>query len=344
MAVPSITSLDKPEGTPSGGYVVTIQGTDFATQGTMAPGVLQAIPDSVRVTLRNTQFNLTVPIEKINLISETAITFVMPKVILITHDGPGSDMPFDVTVENLDSNGDPIPGEATTAANAFTIKRRCIDGVRLGKIASLVQFLVVLMRSEIHWNTSTVVHTEYDRDTSTPRAEAVKLPHITILGPDITKSEAGYQDLSRVVAQDGDEYSSVEAPVYYDVAFSLVMVADTNAVIYNLQGAALDFFTQNHTISVPDDLRDPNGPATDMAMQLTFGPSVEQITSQYPSNIRVARAEFTVFGLPCYEEDIDGCPTPVDFGFTVSEDGTEILPIDNRCLAALLEAEAGSNP
>lgn len=343
--VPAITSLSKTEGTPSGGYVVTINGTGFATQADTAPVAGQPIPDSVEVTFSNTAMNLSVKAEKIKLVSETAITVVVPKIILYTTvDGPPADVPLDVSVQNLDANGDPVAGETNTLVEGFTLRRRCIDGTRLGKITSLTQFLIVLLRSEVHWNTSTVPHTEYDRDTSTPRADAVKLPHIVLLGPDITESEAGYQDYSREETQVGDEFSSVEAAVRYDVAYSLVVAADTHAVVQNLQGALLDFFAQNKKISVPNNLSDLSQGYTDLAMKLTFGPSVEQITSQYPSNVRVARAEFTVYGLPCYEEDVDGCPTPVDYGFTVKENGVEIIPIDSKCVSLLLEMGNGNNP
>lgn len=351
MAVPVITNLDNTEGTPSGGYVVTVNGTDFAVQGTDFPAIGEEVPDSVQVTLSNSTLGFSVQAETIKLVSDTSISFIMPKVILITADSPTDDMVLDVTVQNLDSNGDAIPGEVATLTGAFTIKRRCIDGVRLGKIASLAQYLIVLMRSEVHWNVSTVPHTEYDRDTSDPRAQAVKLPHMTLLGPDITLAEAGYQSLTPQVDQGSESFLRVEAPVYYDLAFSLVLVADTSAVIMNMQGALLDFFVQNNNIRVPNDLADPYGPYTEMAMKLTFGPSVEQITSQYSSNLKVARAEFTVYGLPCYEEDVQGCPAPVDIGFTVQDAevggqdmGIQIIPIDNKCLNALLEFEANNNP
>ena len=139
-----------------------------------------------------------------------------------------------VTIENLDNDGNPVGGETVTAADAFTYERPQLDGSTNFK--RLVRELLRTFKRQVIPNTVLTTHTDYD-DTTGDALNIValaKLPGIVLTGPDLRKNTF-YSEHGGVQVQSGPRESDrKQAPRTVDLIFEVVGATDSDGILLNL--------------------------------------------------------------------------------------------------------------
>lgn len=184
MPVPTVLTVSPTTGTPTGGQLVEITGTNFRLPTTPAADVVPApaAPPSVRVTFGGTASS------RVDVISETRLLVNVPSRVL-PYDINGvtdSSETVDIVVENIDDSGVLIPTETVTQASAYTYTRPGIsyDADQFG-ITRLTETLVDMLRSQVLANTSIETAVDYDPDSGTTRIDTQKLPQLVLTGPEL---------------------------------------------------------------------------------------------------------------------------------------------------------------
>ena len=166
----------------------------------------------------------------------------------------------DVTLQNLDAAGSPVPGEEATLPNAFRFLRS-----RLAKETDLTRLVRALLRElkrQVLSQASITVAVDY-RDAETGEMELVtvaEIPSLVLSGPQV--SENRFYTLSEgredVVAGPAGPELARHRPTYtVDLAFTITAVSDHTVELLNLMAAVGTFLNRNRWIELPRDPDDP---------------------------------------------------------------------------------------
>lgn len=213
MAIPTIASLSPNAGPPHGGYMVQILGTNFQQPVSTPFGPRQV---TVHVYIET----MKVPDEWVEVISSTEIEIRMPQ---DESDPATVTYPLlqDVTVQNVDPAGVPIPGEEVTAANAWSYTRMPDSGSVPEEI--VFRWLRRYLARNLPVPVTGTVHVNYQEDGLLTLPQEVKAPCIVLLGPRMMPAPEGTAGL-----QDPDEsLGDLRLPKAYHHVYD-VMVLDTN--------------------------------------------------------------------------------------------------------------------
>jgi len=264
MAVPTITSVTPATGLSHGNYLVTIKGANIALPhepaatgpaGDLTPHV-EVLFDGVACDWRFTGVIDDPDGAAGDRILWCRVPGGMPAIYVVdrrTGDVKGA---VDITITNLDVDGDPVTGETVTAGEAFSyeypdLKQDCM-------VLRVVRDLVQKLRRQVLRNVVTSVHTDYDNVVDgSAVAQLSELPAISLSIQGIPYDRMGMTQ-ERDVEDRDDDYGSVEieTPETVDLRFQLIGVVDNDKHLLNLPAAVTRFFKANRTLTVaadPDD-------------------------------------------------------------------------------------------
>ena len=277
MSVPTFTSITPNAGTAQGRFLAVINGSNFR------------IPDSPPATgFVGGAESRTLKVEIDGVEADRAFAMSVGKIAVLIPDYRGAadieTIPtVDVTITNLDNNGDPIAGETVTAVGAFSFERPQIDGQT--DLTRLVREVLRVFKRQILTNVVMTTHTDYD-DTTGDDLNIIalaKLPGIVITGPDLVLNTFYREQLGSLV-QDGREFARKKSSRTVDLVFEFVGAADRTTHLINLMNTVGTFFEKNKFIRFDRDGDDPGVGSVQYEMELTTDPAVQSRANE--SNVR----------------------------------------------------------
>jgi len=297
MAVPTLSSITPAAGTPTGGQVIAIVGTNFrlpTPPGAAIP--VPAAPPPVRVLFGAT------PSPDVAVVSSTRLLVRVPKRALPVV-GPNtlaSEL-VDVTVENIDDSGVLIPGETVTADDAYEYIRPPIAVNLAGKygVTRVTETLVDLLRSECLANTMPETGTDYDPNTSTIKIESARTPQLVVTGPDLEfNAFFTFRGAYLVPGPQALEGFRRRRHRVVDLNYEIVGVTNDSIQLNNLIEVLALVVERNPTLRF--ELTPGQGDFIDLEMRWTSDPSYERQGADpgLISDLRVFRGALQLRGYP----------------------------------------------
>ena len=280
MAVPTISNVSPDAGPSRGRVLITVEGTGFReppapplTGPTTSPG------PTVKVEFGS------VEADRVWVVSSTELLVRTPA------KEPGV---HDITVTNLDDDGDPIAGETVTEASSYTTSLPDLTASTV--LTRVMRTLILEMRKQVLSNTKAIVHSEYDEDTGDllsiiPTAE---LPALVVIGPRLRQNrfystnETDEKDLGALVGQ-------IRPKRTEDLIFTVVGASDNTTELTNLLAHFTDFLQLNIYLRMDRDEADPSAGQVQYEMEFEAEPSAASEANA--SNIRYFTSDLVIRGV-----------------------------------------------
>jgi hypothetical protein len=235
MAAPTLTTLTPATGPASGGDLVRLAGTGFASKIAVRfggrPATVVALRDEAGVSLADVRTPAL----------EAGVA--------------------DVELANLDSGGTPVVGESVLLAGAYRVQRAAV--AREADLTRAIRQLLRELKRQVLANVSATVSVDYD-DTTVDGMNVVamaKVPSLVLSGPTL-RANRFYsanvlgEDVVRGLA--GPELVRRRPPYTVDLVFTLTAASERTAELFNLMAAVATFLNRNRWLELP---RDPSDPA-----------------------------------------------------------------------------------
>lgn len=270
MAVPTLSAIEPTRGPSAGGDLVRITGTGFGAKVAVYFGNAQA--------------------EVIALRSDATVGVVD---IRTPPHGHGL---VDVTVYNLDADGEPIAGEEAAASQAYRFEKAQL--VHEADLTRLVRVLLRRLKDEVLSATSLTVSVDYD-DTQMEGHSLIalaSLPSIVLSGPRMVQNRfystnVAHEDV--VTGPEGPELLRRRPAYTVDLSFTLTAASDRTVELLNMMAAVATFLNRLRFI---DMLRDP-GDASKATVRWEMDPEGEYRTRlDGPDDVRAFTCGFLVRG------------------------------------------------
>lgn len=235
MTAPSLAGISPNVGPASGGGLVRITGADFADR-------VEVFFDDAPASVLNVHHDAGLDIADVR-----APAHAQGRV--------------DVTLQNLDPSGSPVPGEADTLPDAYRFLRSKLAGET--DFIRLVRALLRELKRQVLSQVSMTVAVDY-RDAESGELELVtvaEIPSVVLSGPRISENRfyalnEGREDV--VPGPAGPELARHRPPYTVDLAFTITAVSDHTVELLNLMAAVGIFLGRNRWLTLP---RDPFNPA-----------------------------------------------------------------------------------
>ena len=165
-----------------------------------------------------------------------------------------------VTVINLDSEGEPIPGEQAVLSDAYRFKRS--ELIQETDLTRLIRTIIRNIKQQLIENTSITVSVDYD-DTSLDGLDVVaisKLPSLVLSGPSVEENRFFSTNEPRdfmVESVLGPEVIRHDPPFTVDLNFTITVASDRTVELLNLMAAVATFLSRNRWLEME---RDPSSP------------------------------------------------------------------------------------
>ena len=234
MAIPTLLPPEPASGPSSGGDLVTLRGTGFASSVAVRFGTADAVVESVR--------------------QEGAES------IAVVRTPPHAEATVDIALQNLDAGGATIPGELVVLAAAYRFLRPRI--VQEADLTRLIRTLLRELKRQVIVNVSLSVAVDFD-DTPFDGLDVVaisKLPSLVLTGPRLRENRALSTNEAHeeaVVGPSGPELRRRRPPLTVDLEFGITGASDRAIELLNLIGATSTFLNTNRWLTM---LRDPDAP------------------------------------------------------------------------------------
>ena len=291
MAAPVISTILKTKGTTIGGDLVEIYGLNFQDYP-----ISTTLPTKILYEPVGVWFG-TKPAAEITVVEGTRLILKTPyhKENVVN----GVLTPVDITISNLDSNGDPIPGETTVATEAFTFQLPSLQ--KVSRIEYIIDTLITLFKDTVHPNiVFNRVHTDYD-DTVSDRLNITKiasLPHAIMIGPQALENRfySRYGSIAGCPSASG-EVEIIKQKKAMDLTFRLRLVSDSSQELLRLKQAFIDFFERTKYFNIPTEHTDPTGPCESYELDIFPGGDFTITHTSNNSNIIQAEGGFMLTGV-----------------------------------------------
>lgn len=304
MAVPTITSLSPASGHTGGQTLVEIVGTNFRVPAyPPAEGVTET-PVTMRVTFGGEAGTL------VGVIDEETLLVLTP-----SHDESGvpatslneAIAASDVTVENLDDNGDPIVGESATLAEAFSFRKPVLN-VPTTTERVLEELQRQLQRAlprgvELVYDP----HTDYDDETGDALniVRFARLPGVGLTGLRTPKSQVASDRGEITVEIDDSRSVTRRAPIKRDAILTVIAASDSRHELGRLSLAIQQIFEKLTTLRIPLDIGDASRGYAEYDVIYGHG-EVTHGDRQGLGNVMAVSGELQIFGIE--ETDLLGAP------------------------------------
>jgi len=234
MAVPVLSNVSPELGPTGGGEVVRLSGSDFA--------------ERVAVDLGGE------PTEVLSVWEEAGVS--VADVRTPAH----AEGVVDVHLQNLDSDGVPVPGEEALLPGAYRFLRPRL--ARQSDLTRLVRTLLRALKRQVIESTSIAVSVDF-RDAETGDLELVsvaRLPSLALSGPRVAENRfyalnEGREDV--VPGPAGPELARHRPTYTVDLAFTITAASDSTVELLNLMAAVGTFLSRSRWIEMDRDPDDP---------------------------------------------------------------------------------------
>ncbi len=309
MAVPLIVSVIPAVGPTGGRNLVRIKTNNARLPPPPADDVFVGgtFPQTVEVKFGSE------PAIDVRVFSKGLVTCLAP-----IHD-PGV---VDVTVTNLDDNGDPIVGETVTKASAYTFVRPNLT--LEDDFTRLIRTFIRELKRQVVDEVSLTVHTDFDESTADflNIARIAKLPALVLVGPDINENRFFSTNEKQEIELDDGTVEIRRAPYTVDLLFECIGIAELNAQKLNLMAAFTKFIARNKWLEMDRDPADPSKGRVRYEMDFTEeGGEPSATDSLNDSNIRSFSGNIIIRGFDL--EDLAGVTEDrlVEISRVTEEDG-----------------------
>jgi hypothetical protein len=275
MAVPTVTNIYPARGHSGGRALVRILGGGFSEDG-------------VTVTFGGKAARSAFVV---NHALCYAVTPISPLQDADTGAGDGD---VDVGVQNLDSNGDPIPGEAVTVTDGFHY--RMPSFARKTTIERATLRLREELRRQVWREVIIRRHLDYSRDAGALQVELSQLPAIALVGPQVVRNGV-YQRNDTSEAQGERFLMSRLPPMTVDLQFGLIGAWNKDRHGFGLMEATMGFFKKNIRLQV--DRVDGDPAQGHVLFDLVFSPGglPAVVTSPNESNVEAFSGTVAIIGV-----------------------------------------------
>lgn len=319
MAAPTFTSITPSSGWSAGRQLVEIRGTNFrlpTTQPVSTSGAAPRAPQSVRVLFGG------VPARSVRVYSSTLLRVLTPQHWAtrwwfdfgdkrVRAPGPQAPPPpgatlveesgtVDVTIENIDDDGDLIAGETITAPSAYSFVRPRLD--QQGTWDRAVTAFVDALRVSIMDNVVDDADADYDVDTGEVRGltSVSSLPAIALVNKNFDDSADQFSQGPDEEDGSGDYVLVRRAPIFTDFTCSLIGMSEDPLELRAMAELVRLFFQNQDEILIP---KNPDVPAAgNYRLNLRRGPDE---TGTRESG-RIGRTNLLIFTVQVL---ISGIPT-----------------------------------
>ncbi len=295
MATPTIAAITPSTGHTGGRTLVEITGTGFRVPEYPPSAGATDTPITVRVTFGGEEA------EVFGIVDEETLLVLTP-----SHDESGvpatalnqAIAASDVTVTNLDDDGEAISGESATAAEAFSFRKPILNvATTTERVLKELQrqFQRALPRGvELVYDP----HTDFDDETGDALniVRFARLPGVGLTGLRLPKSEVGAERADVEVAID-DDRTVIRRPSIRRDAFLTVMAASDNRdELMRLELAIEQIFEKLTEVRIPMDPGDATrGYAT---YQVQYGRGeVTMGDRQGLGNVMATTGELAIMGI-----------------------------------------------
>ena len=295
MPIPTVTSISPNSGTPSGGQMVEVIGTDFRTPTAPDPTIIPVpvAPPSVRVYLNG------VEVESV-YISDTRLFIKIPAtgMPIDSHGNTSGQLQVDLTIENIDDTGVLIPTETVTVEDAYTYNRPGISHVETDSLVALSGQLVDMLRAQVLANTNINSSTDYDPNTGTQVIEVECNPQLIIHGPSMMENTFyTRRKLPGLASGVTDEWFEYRRPRYVDLRYEIMGTTNSTVQLINLMQLLTTVLDRNATFNFVCDPANPT--ATEpLELHISRDCRMEKVQMHGKSDLRVFTAEIIIKGLP----------------------------------------------
>lgn len=230
--VPSLYTVTPAEGLASGRAVATLTGWGFNMPPDPPSGYVgDDVTPSVAVLVNGRDA------DAVAVLSSTEIQFLIPEYL-----GPPASMEtaVDVVVRNLDSNGDPIPTEEATLAEAFTYKHP--DLTASSNIQWITRWVLRMLRRNIVDNVSISASPDFSSAPATQVTFVSGLPAVSVSGPTVRENKVLRDNETRVEDDSPSGKTRKNAPYTADVLYDIMVIGRNKIESQNLKEAAIRYF------------------------------------------------------------------------------------------------------
>jgi hypothetical protein len=235
------------------------------------------------------------------------------------HD-PGT---VDVTVTNVDQDGNQVGSETVTLVNAYTFKRP--DLTEITTLQRVVRTMLQDLKRQVLENISLTTHTDFDSTTSDNLdiVELSTLPGIALFGPRLTENRFYTRNEPLDFQPVAGQYDRVRPPACVDLTFTLVGAADSMTELLNLQNIVVDYFQRNPWLIMDKDESDPSAGTVQYELDTVLGAGMSVGSAPNVNNVRHFTGDFVIRGVEIESSDmtVNRSFALVDFVPTGSVDG-----------------------
>lgn len=212
----------------------------------------------------------------------------------------------DVVVQNLDANGEPIPGGLAIARDAFTYVRQSLAVE--ADLTRLVRALLHELKRQVLDNVVLTVHTDFDADAGAELhlATIARLPALVLVGPELAEDRFFSLNQQPELAIGSGHFVQRRVPYTVDLGFTVIGVSDHTTGLLNLMAATQLFFHRNPYLELDRDPAAPSAGRVRYEMDIARDGDLRVTSQPNPSNVRSFSGRLVVRGFDL--EDLAGFP------------------------------------
>ncbi len=282
MAVPSIISIVPSIGSTIGSELIEVKGNDFQLPPAPPPtGVVPVAAPTVEVTFGG--------------VSATAVFVITPGRLLV-QTPKHAEGDVDVVVNNIDTDGDVIPGETVTEVDGFKFlfPNLAVEA----DLTALVRQVLQFFKTYLHPNVSLTVHTDYDSSTSDGLniTEVAEFPHIVLIGPELVESRFYSLNENSVVSEVGGAFDIQRESRTVDAGFDVLLLSDNTQELLNLTHHIVELFHKIKFFAFSRPIPNPDCSDETFELDIQAGEQFRWDSDPNESNVRQVRGAFIIRG------------------------------------------------
>lgn len=275
MAVPTITNIYPARGHAGGRTLVRILGGGFSEDGVAVTFGGKAARSSFVV----------------NHALCYAVSPISPLKDATTGAGGGD---VDIAVQNLDGNGDAVPGEVVTVSDGY--EYRMPSFARPTTVERATLRLREELRRQVWQEVIIRRHLDYSRDAGALQVELSTLPAIALVGPQVVRNGV-YQRNDTSEVQGERFLMSRLPPMTVDLQFGLVGAWNKDRHGFGLMEAIMGFFKKNIRLQVDRVDGDPGQGHVLFDMMFTAGGLPAVVSAPNESNVEAFSGTVAIIGV-----------------------------------------------
>lgn len=165
----------------------------------------------------------------------------------------------DVTIRNLDDNGDPIGGEEVVVTDGFRYRRPDVSASAPSDLLRVIRTWILEWKRQVIPNVLVTQSTDYDSSTADALniVDIAETPALVLVGPEVeVNTFYARRAVGRIVELADGTYYKLERPLVVDVLIDVIGVDDSYMRLLNLLTSSMNFVHRNVDLVVdadPDD-------------------------------------------------------------------------------------------